>query len=98
MRLIDADTLEKDLKSVALSNGTLINTNTMISLLDKYQTAYDINKVVEELNKAKDEIANENYCRSINEKEKCDGRKCFKCCAEYLIEIVKRGGVGKEVL
>ena len=61
-------------------------------------TAYDINKVVEELNKAKDEIANENYCRSINEKEKCDGRNCFKCCAEYLIEIVKRGGVGKEVL
>ena len=60
-------------------------------------TAYDINKVVEELNKAKDEIANENYCRSINEKEKCDGRNCFKCCAEYLIEIVKRGGVFDDV-
>ena len=60
-------------------------------------TAYDINKVVEELNKAKDEIANENYCRSINEKEKCDGRNCFKCCAEYLIEIVKQGGVDDDV-
>ena len=59
-------------------------------------TAYDINKVVEELNKAKDELANENYCRSINEKEKCDGRNCFKCCAEYLIEIVKRGGVSDD--
>ena len=70
------------------------------ALLDYIQimpTAYDINKVVEELTKAKDEIANENYCRSINEKEKCDGRNCFKCCAEYLIEIVKRGGVFDDV-
>ena len=55
-------------------------------------TAYSVDKVVEELEKAKHEIASEDYCRSINEKEKCDGRNCFKCCAEYLIEIVKQGG------
>lgn len=49
MRLIDADKLKKDLKSVTLSNGTLVNTNTVLALLDKYPTAYDINKVVEQL-------------------------------------------------
>lgn len=55
--------------------------------------AYDVDKVVEQLEKAKDEIANEDYCRGINDKGKCYGRNCFKCCAEYLIEIVKAGGI-----
>lgn len=49
MRLIDADKLKKDLKSVTLSNGTLVNTNTVLALLDKYPTAYDVDKVVERL-------------------------------------------------
>lgn len=50
MRLIDADKLKKDLKSVTLSNGTLVNTNTVLLLLDKYPTAYDVDKVVKEIN------------------------------------------------
>lgn len=49
MRLIDVDTLKKDLKSATLSNGTLLNTNTVLLLLDKYPTAYDVDKVVEQL-------------------------------------------------
>lgn len=49
MRLIDADALKKNLKSVTLSNGTLLNTNTVLILLDKYPTAYDVDKVVEQL-------------------------------------------------
>lgn len=49
MRLIDADELKKNLKSVTLSNGTLLNTNTVLLLLDKYPTAYDVDKVVEQL-------------------------------------------------
>lgn len=49
MRLIDVDTLKKDLKSVTLSNGTLLNTNTVLLLLNKYPTAYDVDKVVEQL-------------------------------------------------
>lgn len=48
-KLIDADKLKKDLKSVTLSNGTLLNTNTVLALLDKYPTAYDVDKVVERL-------------------------------------------------
>ena len=49
MRLIDADALKKDLESVTLSNGTLLNTNAVLLLLDKYPTAYNVDKVVEQL-------------------------------------------------
>ena len=49
MRLIDADALKKDLKSVTLSNGTLVNTNAVLYLLEEYPTAYDTDKVVEQL-------------------------------------------------
>lgn len=49
MRLIDADALKKDLKSVTLSNGTLVNTNAVLYLLEEYPTAYDVDKVVERL-------------------------------------------------
>lgn len=49
MRLIDADALKKDLKSVTLSNGTLVNTNSVLYLLEEYPTAYDPDKVVEQL-------------------------------------------------
>ncbi len=51
MRLIDADALKKDLKSVTLSNGTLVNTNAVLYLLEEYPTAYDVDKVVEQLEK-----------------------------------------------
>ena len=68
-----------------------------IYLLNNQPTAYSVDKVVEELEKAKHEIASEDYCRSIIDKEKCDGRNCFECCAEYLIEIVKQGGVRKDM-
>ena len=50
MRLIDADALKKDLKSVTLSNGTLVNTNAVLYLLEEYPTAYDADKVLEQLN------------------------------------------------
>ena len=54
MRLVDADALKKDLKSVTLSNGTLVNTNAVLYLLEEYPTAYDVDKVagkLEELRK-----------------------------------------------
>ena len=92
--MIDLISRSQLLKQIETWGGCVEALHDYIQIMP---TAYDINKVVEELNKAKDEIANENYCRSINEKEKCDGRNCFKCCAEYLIEIVKRGGVFDDV-
>lgn len=53
MGLIDADALKKDLKSVTLSNGTLVNTNAVLHLLEEYPTAYDADKVAAQLDREK---------------------------------------------
>ena len=73
------------------------NSTPLYDYVKEMPTAYSVDEVVEELEKVKHEIASEDYCRSINDKEKCDGRNCFECCAEYLIEIVKQGGVSDDV-
>nr|DAU45369.1 MAG TPA: hypothetical protein [Caudoviricetes sp.] len=82
MRLIDVDTLKKDLKSVTLSNGTLLNTNTVLLLLDKYPTAYDVDKVVEQLGERSKEY---------NSGVRLHG-KPEEMLTDEAIEIVKAGG------
>ena len=77
MRLIDADALKKDLKSVTLSNGTLVNTNAVLYLLEEYPTAYDVDKVVEQLEEYREDM----------EQFKCGGM------LSDMIEVVKAGGV-----
>ena len=84
MGLIDADALKKDLKSVTLSNGTLVNTNAVLYLLEEYPTAYDIDKVVEQLENERKFW--ENAYDSNLGKEKARSY-------EHAIEIVKGGGV-----
>ena len=96
MRLIDADELINQGYEIVVDGLQYDTCNKSIDI-DNIPTAYSVNKVVEELEKAKHEIASEDYCRSINDKEKCDGRNCFECCAEYLIEIVKQSGVSNDV-
>lgn len=83
-RLIDADALKKDLKSVTLSNGTLVNTNAVLYLLEEYPTAYDVDKVVEQLENERKFWENA-YNRNLG-KEKARSY-------ERAIEIVKGGGV-----
>ena len=81
MGLIDADTLKKDLKSVTLSNGTLVNTNAVLLLLDKYPTAYDVDKVVRQLEEIK-------HYTSLYD----DEMKAWISAIDEAIDIVKRGG------
>lgn len=85
MRLIDADALKKDLKSVTLSNGTLVNTNAVLYLLEEYPTAYDPDKVVEQL----EDYGNEetHYYKNT------PYEKCIEECVHKAIEIVKGGGM-----
>ena len=105
MRLIDAENFSKSMKDYFTDmiinrkyNVDCVDCNADLQrLLDNHPTTYDVDKVVEELEKAKHEIASEDYCRSINDKEKCDGRNCFECCAEYLIEIVKHVVISDDV-
>lgn len=78
MRLIDADALKKDLESVTLSNGTLLNTNTVLALLDKYPTTYDVDKVVEQLEELRDRFDKKDFA--------------IRGIVEKAIEVVKAGG------
>lgn len=87
MGLIDVDTLKKDLESVTLSNGTLVNTNTVLLLLDKYPTAYDVDKVVEQL---KSESARWQDSGDAYNDEK---EKGVAIGFRKAIEIVKGGGI-----
>ena len=82
MRLVDVDKIKKNLKSVTLSNGTLLNTNTVLALLDKYPTAYDVDKVVEQLK-------NVSYERFRN--AGMGGENVVNL--DDAIEIVKAGGI-----
>ena len=91
MRLVDADALKKDLKSVTLSNGTLVNTNAVLYLLEEYPTAYDVDKVVAQLEDRKSLMME---TLKISEADIDRGRIYGM---EKAIEIVKVGGVnGKE--
>ena len=82
-RLIDADKLKKDLKSVTLSNGTLLNTNTVLALLDKYPTAYDVDKLINQLERDKF-IESETILSDVHQG--------YNAGLSRAIEIVKRGG------
>ena len=84
MGLIDVDTLKKDLKSVTLSNGTLLNTNTVLYLLEEYPTAFDVDKVVEQLEK--DKFID---CETILS----DVHQGYNAGLSRAIEIVKGGGI-----
>lgn len=83
MGLIDVDTLKKDLKSVTLSNGTLVNTNAVLHLLEKYPTAYDADKVAAQLDREK-------FVES--EITLSDVHQGYNAGLSRAIEIVKRYG------
>lgn len=90
MKLIDVDALKKDLESVTLSNGTLLNTNTVLLLLDKYPTAYDVDKVVAQLEELKSQVpVNRILDDIIKDKPKELGQLI---AYNKAIEIVKAGG------
>ena len=94
MRLIDADELVKFLKGCTMSNGTLINTNTMLSVIDKMPTAYDVEKVVAELEEEK-EISCADFTKYVNEYNPClddEYDDFFHKGLERAIEVIRKGG------
>ena len=92
-----SEAVQRLIKETVDSKNNLIHINTVKRLLQDVDTAYDIDKTVEKLNKAKVILANEYYCKTIHEKKDCENSNCFECCADYLIEIVKQGGVSDDV-
>jgi hypothetical protein len=85
-RLIDAD------KLIISAENTFARPNGFIQLIEEQPTAYDKEKVVEEL-----EEYRANFDCRICKYNKTEGQVCLKDCTDALIDglfdIVKRGGV-----
>ena len=87
MRLIDADTLIKDLSYLYTKNHIPVDMRAKetLSTIMEQPTAYDVNKVVEQLKRIR--------AKKTCNKEKCDTKEiCRICVVDDAIEIVKRGG------
>ena len=96
-RLIDADEFQKQIVGMAiLNNYPPDKANALCKLVDSQPTAFDAKKVVEQLEESRGYIATPKYCNDMCGDSTCDGRNCFQCCLDYLINIVKRGGRDEE--
>ena len=86
MRLIDADTLIKDLSYLYTKNHIPVDMRAKetLSTIMEQPTAYDVDKVVEELERIR--------AKKTCNKEKCDTKEiCRICVVDDAIEIVKEG-------
>lgn len=88
--LISRKSLKDRASEYALSSDEY---NRFCKIIDGEPTAYDTDEIINELDNAKEKIATEEYCKNIIDTGNCENKDCFKCCAEYLINIVKRGNV-----
>ena len=92
MRLIDTDTLIKDLSYLYTKNHIPVDMRAKetLSTIMEQPTAYDADKVAEELKRIREK-------KTCN-KEKCDTKEiCRICVVDDAIEIVKQGGVFDDV-
>lgn len=93
MRLIDADEFIKKFSyAKANTEEENIMCATVRRMVKEQQTAFDVEKVLEQLEKSRGYISSQQYCDDMYGDSTCDGIDCFECCLDYLIDIVKRGG------
>lgn len=92
MRLIDAESFEKQVAAMAMKNNYKPQKAIALCELIKNQpTAYDVEKVVEQLETVKGIMTS-----PINQDcfgEECKASDCTVCLMCRAIEIVKGGGV-----
>lgn len=78
MRLIDADSFKNLVTAISLANGYDLGfVNEFYKLIDSCPTAYDVDKVVEQMEEYIKESSNVDYNRAMIE----------------AVEIVKSGGI-----
>ena len=96
MRLIDADAFEKEIVEFYESSLNDHDANLFVEFmahLDEQPTAYDVEKVVEQLETHKDLDVCENNCYECKKKYPNDDCPTEKCAFDKAIEIVRKGGV-----
>ena len=97
MRLIDADSIRGCAKYIKTNEKfePYIMIDDLLKLLDEQQTAYDIDKVVKELEQKKEEVQRmRNTCVALSDLEVCD---IENVTYERAIEIVKQGNISDYV-
>ena len=88
--LISRSELIKHFETIQLQEDAIgIDFVAIIDEIKEQPTAYDIDKIVEELKCDR--------CESCNFLEVCEGSKCCGKCHEKAIEIVKHGGLSDDV-
>lgn len=91
-RLIDADAFEKQIAGMAIKNNYDTNkANAICKIIDAQPTAYDPDKVVEQLEEVEKIMTS-----PVNQDcfgEECRASDCTVCLISKAIEIVKGGGV-----
>lgn len=96
MRLIDVDMMNEDLFYEQVGGkDSLIKAECAFNMIMAQPTAYDIDKVVEELEHKKEEVQRmRNTCVALSDLEVCD---IENVSYERAIEIVKQGGVADDL-
>ncbi|MCI9025418.1 MAG: hypothetical protein HFG92_13460 [Dorea sp.] len=93
MRLIDAEEFKKQIAGMAIVNNYPADkANKMCELIDCQPTAYDVDKVIKDL----EEYAHSDICgpcRSCRISDDIENIECENCGALGALEIVKNGGV-----
>ena len=90
MRLIDANELINYIKSWGIGEGVGDSQRSFINSVNKQTTAYDVDKVLEQLHRISDEAEDE---ISVCEKEYCVYYDGYSDGVDEAIEIVKAGVV-----
>ena len=99
-RLIDADALIDVLKNRATNEAIMGYmtaydvTNSIIDEVEEQPTAYDVEKVVEELERQAEQERNRGFeCEQKGYSAMADKHYGKYCSYEYATEIVRKGGV-----
>ena len=100
MRVIDADKIMGCAKYIKVDGNfePYITIDDLAKLLDEQPTAYDIGNVVEELKKMKGLACDGKSCSECEYTSYClEGEQSEKVAIDKAIEIVKQGGIRKEI-
>lgn len=91
MRLIDADDFKKFLQVLCKAGAPY---EGVVGLLDKQPTAFDTEKVVEQLEEVKGKACTGKECFScVYNDICCEGEMSERVAIDKAIDIVKKGGV-----
>lgn len=99
MRLIDADKIIEHLEKVKKESASLVDMAHIIgfqSVIDTQPTAYDVDKVVEQLRKQQEKLETDIFAK---ESDNWYGQYCngIHEGIDKAIEIVKAGGIDEKV-